>query len=158
MDTEERRTRFNALQTAYDRGHEINEYLRFLQSSRTPLSSEDAQHRIDAYHAWFRQTLPLLNAEERIRFEFAYTGDPLKPRLRQYLNHYADERDPESLPKEQPFARMYRWLHPYSSHYDRFMAEQINIVATARKRMLDVPSVFPPELLPLISQPFASRK
>ncbi|WP_054536106.1 hypothetical protein [Herpetosiphon geysericola] len=156
MDAEERRSLFKALQAAYARGLEVKSYLQHLQSAQ-PLTPAEAQQRIDAYQAWFLQTAVLLNDHERGHFEFAYTGEPLKPRLQHYLAHYADERAAESLPKDKQFARMYRWQHPYST-YSRYMDEQISIVATARKRIMDGPSLVPKELIDCLGKPFMGRK
>lgn len=158
MDAEERRSRFKALHAAYDRGLEITSYLQQLQSSHTPLTPAEAQQRIDAYHDWFRQTMVLLDDDERGRFEFAYTGDPLKPRLHHYLTHYADERPADERPKQPQFARLYRWHHPYSMQYQRYMDEQISLVAAARKRIMDSPSLLPKELIEYIGKPFMGRK
>lgn len=155
MDAEERRSRFKALHAAYDHGLEVKAYLQRLQSAQ-PLTPVETQQRIDAYQTWFRQTMVLLNDDERVQFEFAYTGDPLKPRLQHYLTHYAEERAADALPKQPHVARLYRWSYPYST-YQRYLDEQISIVATARRRMLDGPSALPKELIPLISAPFASR-
>lgn len=158
MDTEERRSRFKALQAAYARGLEVTSYLQQLQSAHTPLAQVEAQQRIDAYHAWFRQTVVLLNDDERGRFEFAYTGEPLKPRLHHYLTHYADERAVDARPTQPQVARLYRWQHPYSMQYQRYMDEQINIVAAARKRIMDSPSLIPKELIDCMGKPFMGRK
>ncbi len=157
MNAEERRSRFKALQAAYERGLEVKSYLQHLQSAQ-PLTPAEAQQRIDAYQAWFRQTAVLLNDDERGHFEFAYMGEPLKSRLQHYLTHYAEERDTESLPKDKQFARMYRWQHSYSMHYYRYMDEQISIVAAARKRIMDGPSLVPKELIDCLGKPFMGRK
>jgi len=147
--------RFQRLQTALDRGHAVDSYLRQLQPTHGVVDPDRAAQLADAYRTWYTATQELIPADLHGRFMDAYEGEILKPRLRFYLTHFMEE-NPTPPATKQPV--LSRWKHPYSMHYQRYMHEQLEVVAEVRQRSMDTPSVVPMALKHLIAQPFRGRK
>jgi hypothetical protein len=150
-----RLTRFQQLQGALDRGHEVDSYLGQLQPHRGVLEPDRAEQLRQAYLTWYSTTRDLIPSDLRDHFVYAYEGEPLKPRLRFYLENYAEENP---NPPPTPTSALYRWQHRYAMHYQTYMREQLDLVFKARQRNMETPSSVPDALKHLIAQPFASRK